>query len=208
MLRQIIWRFVRFLFWLLSDTKVYGLKNVPATGGYLLASNHLGLFDAPLVFAVITRKDCTALVAKKHQNNPIKRWLINSVHGIWINRDDPDTQAIRNVRDFLKAGGILGMAPEGTRSKTGAMQKAKTGVAYMADKAEVPIIPTAITGTYRDFQRLLKLERLKITITFGEPFSLPPVERARREECLQENTELIMHRIAVMLPEEYRGVYL
>jgi 1-acyl-sn-glycerol-3-phosphate acyltransferase len=207
MAREILWHFIRFLFWLLSDTKVYGLENIPPTGGYLLCSNHLGLFDAPLVFAMVPRKDCTALIAKKHQKNLIKRWMVNTVHGIWINREDSDTQAIRNVRDYLKTGGILGIAPEGTRSKSGAMQKAKTGAAYIADKASVPVIPTAITGTFRDFQRFLKFKRIRMTITFGEPITLPSIERSHREECLQANTDLIMYRIAAMLPPEYRGVY-
>lgn len=207
MLRKILWHFVRFVLWLLTDTKVYGLENVPATGGYLLASNHLGILDAPLVFAVIPREDLTALVAKKHQRNPILLRLVNAAHGIWINREDPDTQAIRRVRSYLKAGGLLGMAPEGMRSKTGALQTAKTGVAYIADKASVPIIPAAITGTSNGLARMVKLQRPHITITFGEPFNLPPVEPARRDENLRANTDLIMRKIAAMLPESLRGVY-
>jgi 1-acyl-sn-glycerol-3-phosphate acyltransferase len=207
MLRTLLWHFARFLFWLLSDTKAYGLENIPPTGGYILCSNHLGLFDAPLVFAVIERKDVSAIIAKKHHKNLIKRTAVNAVNGIWINRDEPDTQAIRQVRDYLKEGSLLGIAPEGTRSKTGAMQNAKTGVAFIADKAGVGIIPMAITGTHRDLTRLLKLQRLHIRITFGKPFTLPPIERSRRDECLQENTDLIMYTIASMLPPEYRGVY-
>jgi 1-acyl-sn-glycerol-3-phosphate acyltransferase len=207
MLRDMIHAVVWFLFRTLSRLRLEGMENIPPTGGYLLCSNHLGLFDAPLVFAALKRRDATALVAKKHHRNLFLRWLVNAVNGIWINREEADTQAIRKMREHMQKGGILGMSPEGTRSKTGALIPAKTGAAYMADKAGVPIIPVAITGTYQDLPRLLRLNRLEITMRAGKPFNLPPVDRRNREACLQANTDEIMCRIAVLLPPEYRGVY-
>jgi 1-acyl-sn-glycerol-3-phosphate acyltransferase len=206
-LRRIIHIIMRFLLFIIFRTKVIDKENVPGTGGYIVATNHLGTLDAPLVFASIDRQDITALVAKKHQKSPLMRFLFNAVGGIWINREEADTQAMRAALDLLKSGGMLGVAPEGTRSKTGTMIPAKTGAAYLADRAGTPVIPAAITGTYRAVWNLLRLKRPHIAIQFGKAFTLLPVNRKTREADLQRNTDEIMCRVAAMLPPEYRGIY-
>jgi 1-acyl-sn-glycerol-3-phosphate acyltransferase len=167
----------------------------------------MSILDPVLLFVYIRRKDLTALVAKKHQKNPLFRWLVDAVGGIWLNRDDPDAHAIRASRDYLQKGGLLGISPEGTRSPSGALIPAKTGVAYLADVAQVPIIPVAITGTHNGIKRAFTLQRPRFTLRFGCPFSLPPVNRRSRETDLKLNTDEIMCRIAAMLPTELYGIY-
>lgn len=206
-LRKILWITFGFLFWLLSKVEVIGIENVPKIGGGIVASNHLGIIDAPLIFYVVRRNDITALVAKKHQKNPIIRWVVEVASGIWINREEADSAAVRAARSHLQNGGLLGIAPEGTRSKTGGLNPGKTGVAYMAEKAGVPIIPAAITGTYSGMKKVLLLKRPRFTIRFGKPFILPPVDRTSRAASLVRNTDEIMCRIAVLLPPANRGVY-
>jgi 1-acyl-sn-glycerol-3-phosphate acyltransferase len=207
MLRDSISFVVTILVWLLARVETIGLENVPSQGGYILATNHMSILDPVLIFVYIRRKDLTALVAKKHQKNPLFRWLVDGVGGIWLNRDDPDAHAIRASRDYLQKGGLLGISPEGTRSPSGALIPAKTGVAYLADVAEVPIIPVAITGTHNGIQRAFTFQRPRFTLRFGCPFSLPPVDRRSRETDLKRNTDEIMCRIAAMLPAELHGVY-
>jgi len=207
MQRNTLRAIVQALFGLLSRVEVIGLENVPPRGGYILATNHLGRLDAPLVFALVERQDIRALVADKYQKDPLMRWLVKTANGIWVNREEADLQAMRAARSFLQQGGLLGIAPEGTRSHTGGLQPAKTGVAYLADKAGVPIIPAAIFGTEAALSQLLRLRRPHISIRFGEPFTLPPISRQQRDLALQENTTEIMCRIAAMLPAAYHGVY-
>jgi 1-acyl-sn-glycerol-3-phosphate acyltransferase len=207
MLRKFLHGLTNVLFKLLSKVEVYGLENVPEQGNGILVTNHIGSVDAPLVFTVIKREDITALVAKKHQKNPILRILFNAAGGIWLNREEADTHAMREVMQRLQDGWLIGIAPEGTRSKTGAMIRAKTGVAYLADRASVPVIPAGITGTYRARWGLLRLKRPHITIRFGEPFYLSPVDRKHRDEDLRRNTDEIMCRIALLIPPQYWGVY-
>jgi 1-acyl-sn-glycerol-3-phosphate acyltransferase len=192
---------------LLACVEVIDLDNVPLVGGYLVTTNHLSILDPVLVFALIQRKDVTALVAKKHQKNPIFRWVVDSVGGIWLNREEPDAHAIRASRDHLQNGGILGISPEGTRSPNGGLIPPKTGAAYLADLAHVRIIPVAITGTQNGILRALTLQRPHITVTFGKPYTLPPVSRSTRDADLARNTDEIMCRLAAMLPVEYHGVY-
>lgn len=207
MQRQTLRSIVRTLFNLFSRVEVVGLENIPSQGGCILATNHLGRLDAPLVFALVERQDITALVADTYQKNPLMRWLVTIARGIWVNREEADLQAMRAARSFLQSGGILGIAPEGTRSRTGSLQPAKTGVAYLANKSSVPIVPAAIYGTETAVGELLRLRRPQISILFGEPFTLPPITRQQRDTALQENTAEIMCRIAAMLPSKYHGVY-
>lgn len=207
LIRQSIRGIFRFLFRLLTRLRVEGKGNLPARGGYILAANHLDILDAPLVFMLLDRDDATALVAKKHQKNPFFRALVNAVHGIWLNREEADTQALRAARKHLQEGGILGIAPEGTRSPTGALIAAKTGIAYLAALADVPIVPLAVWGTENGLKRVFTLQRPVINVRIGEPFELPPLDRQYRDESLEHNTDLIMRQIANMLPPQYRGVY-
>jgi 1-acyl-sn-glycerol-3-phosphate acyltransferase len=146
-------------------------------------------------------------VAKIHRKNPFFRWMIKLMNGIWLNREEIDTRALKAARDHLKRGGMLGIAPEGTRSGTGALLQAKTGVAYLADQAEVPILPIAVSGTWKITTELLTLRRPVIEVNVGEPFSLPKVDRKEREKDLRKNTDEIMCQLAALLPPENRGVY-
>jgi 1-acyl-sn-glycerol-3-phosphate acyltransferase len=205
--RKLFCGFFRGLFRLLARVTVLGLENLPEEGGYLVASNHLGIIEVPLVFCLLSHTNVTGLVAKTHQKNPIFRWLVDKVGGIWLNREEADTRALRAATDHLKRGGVLGMAPEGTRSPTGGLIPAKTGVAYLAERARAPIVPVGISGTWRAVPKLLLLQRPRITVRFGKAFTLPPLSRENRSEGLQVNTDEIMVHIAALLPPENRGVY-
>jgi len=196
-----------FLFNLLSHVDVQGLENIPEQGGAILASNHLGRLDAPLGFCLLKRQDSTSLVADKYKQSRFFRWIVDTTGGIWINREDADLPAMRAARDLLRQGGLLGIAPEGTRSQDGKLNLAKTGVAYLADKVDVPIIPIAFYGTEKAFQELFRFRRPHIHVRFGKAFFLPPLDRKDREAGMQRNTDEIMCRIAAMLPESYRGAY-
>jgi 1-acyl-sn-glycerol-3-phosphate acyltransferase len=198
---------VRLLFKLFARVEVQGLEHIPAEGGFLLACNHFSRLDPALVFAVVDREDLTALVAEKYQRSLFFGWLVKAARGIYINREQADLSALRVAIDFLKRGGALGIAPEGTRSHTGKLMEGKTGVAYLADKAGLPVIPVAIWGTENAMQRLFHLRRPPIWMRVGQPFILDPVDRRQRAQVLQRNTEEIMCRIAALLPQQYRGVY-
>ncbi|MCJ7662414.1 MAG: 1-acyl-sn-glycerol-3-phosphate acyltransferase [Anaerolineales bacterium] len=207
-LNRLIFRWIVIvLVKLLTRTDVKGLENIPTEGGVLMTANHLSVLDAALVFMSLDRQDATGFVAKKHQSNLFYRTVVNLVDGIWLNRYEADTQALRKARTLLKNGGIFGIAPEGTRSSTGSLIPGKTGAAYLADISKVPVQPIAIFGTEGAGHRVLRLERPKIQVTFGELYSLPLVDRKDREAGFKRNTDEIMCRIAAMLPPKYRGVY-
>lgn len=211
MVRRILLVFLRSLFrllyFLLTRVRVEGLENLPASGGYIVAANHLSVLEVPLIYCLLNRDDVTGLVAKKHQKTALFRWIVDTVGGIWLNREETDTRALRTARDHLRNGGVLGISPEGTRSPTGSLMPAKAGVAFLADQADVPIVPVAVTGTWKATRKILMLQRPILRVRFGQPFRLPPLDRAERESGLRKNTDEIMSRIAALLPPEYRGVY-
>ena len=205
--RRMLQGIFRGLFRLLTRLEVSGTENIPLEGGFIFSTNHLSVIDPPLIFGWLKRDDATTLVADKHYKNLFYRWLLNSVDGIWINREETDFKALRAARNHLEEGGVLGIAPEGTRSPTGALIQGKTGVAYLADKAKVPVLPAAITGTESAIKEVFKLQRPRLTFQIGELLYLPPVDRKNRDVALKRNTDELMCHIAAMLPDQYRGVY-
>lgn len=193
---------------LIARVELRGAENIPASGGCILAANHLGRLDVALVYYVIPRNDIILIIAEKYQKYRLARWLAHKFNVLFINRHNADFAAVRAVLKRLQSGQVLAIAPEGTRSKSGKLLPGQPGACYLASKANVPIIPIAATGA-QDANVLAHLKRLRrphITITIGEPFSLPPLQ-GNRETQLQTNTDEIMCRIAALLPPEYRGHY-
>jgi 1-acyl-sn-glycerol-3-phosphate acyltransferase len=182
-----------------------GLENFPAPP-YILAINHLSVFDTPVLLTICPHT-IRALTAAKHKRNPIYAPLLAIMGSIWVRRGEVDRHALREALDVLKQGGVLGLAPEGTRARgTYALQEGKTGTAYLATRADVPIVPVGLAGTEQIKDNLPRLRRTYVRAVVGKPFRLPESGRVRGQK-LHEYTDLIMHRIAELLPEEYRGVY-
>ena len=206
-MRKLLRRALCVLFRVFTRLSVTGIENLPLSNSCLLTGNHLGIIDGLLVFSLIQRDDATGLAALKHRNNPIIRFIVDSVGGIWIDRTRTDFHALKEARKHLNQGGLLGIAPEGTRSESHALIEAKQGVAFLADKSNAVVIPVGITGSENSLKKILTLQRPKISVTIGEPYQLPPIDRRDRERSLAENTDEIMCRIAALLPETYRGYY-
>jgi 1-acyl-sn-glycerol-3-phosphate acyltransferase len=207
MKRKNLQSLVRFLIRLLTHTEYIDLENIPETGGVIIAINHLHYLDTPVVFVNPRRSDITALVTTKYQKNFFMKWFTESAEGIWINRDIADFTAIRKASRALAEGLAVGIAPEGTRSKTAQLQEGKPGTIMLAAKTHAPIVPVGITGTENAFKKILRLRHPKITVRFGEAFTIPEFEQGERSADLKYWTDELMRRIAELLPEGYRGVY-
>lgn len=213
MSKKIIYSILRFiiriLMRLVARVEVDGMQNLPASGGYIVVANHLGRMDIPLVYDLLDRDDVILLVAEKYRKYGIVRWLVKKVDALWLERFSADLRALRNTLARLKAGGVLVIAPEGTRSPTGALLPGKAGAGYLAAKSGLPLLPVAVTGTEDALvkSQLKRFKRLRITVRIGTLFQAPALEGRNREAALQEITDEIMCRIAALLPEAYRGVY-
>src|SRR5512137_660562 len=207
-----ITRFViRFLLRLLTRIEVHGVENVPTSGNFVIACNHLGLVDALVPFYVLDNNNLVLLVGEKWEKVAILRWLGRQLNFIFVDRFNPDIKAIREVITRMKQGEVLVITPEGTRSKVGYLIEGKPGVSYLAAKAGYPLLPVAISGSFDEsfFGQLKRLHRPHITVNIGPLFNLPPLPSGSqgRDEALKADTDEIMCRIAALLPEEYRGFY-
>jgi 1-acyl-sn-glycerol-3-phosphate acyltransferase len=199
----------KFLMSTLCEVHVYGRENVPPYGAYFIAMNHVDTLDAPLI-VVFWPDHPEGLTASKNFNDPFLGTLMRMYGAISLkNRSEYDREALTQGLAVIKAGSPLVVAPEGTRRRHPGMQTAKPGIAFLAIKANVPIVPVGITGTETWIPSWKKFRRPKISLTIGQPFRLPaePVTPGNRRAKINEYTTLIMTRIAQLLPLEYRGVY-
>jgi 1-acyl-sn-glycerol-3-phosphate acyltransferase len=208
-MRYILRTIIRLLFDIIARVDVNGVEYVPAEGNFVIATNHLGIVDAPLAFYALDRWDLFVLIGEKWEQNSFLRWLGKYFNFIYIDRFNPDIKALRKVMALMDEGKNLVIAPEGTRSRVGSLIEGKPGVSYLATRLGQPIVPVAISGTEDKviLDNLKHLRRSHIVLQAGPTFTLPPLPHKNRDEVLKQYTDEIMCHIAAMLPEKYRGVY-
>ena len=202
----LISKIVRFLLFFLARLEIRGLEHALDKGPDLLITNHLHWLDPPVIMAVYPYRGYV-FAAEKWEVHWILGPLMRSVGAIFVQRGEVDRRALRKAMAVLKGGGIMGLAPEGTRSKTGALQRGRSGAAYLAFRAGVPLVPIVTGGQERDFSDLRRFKRPTIHVAVGPPFEPPKVKGKASAAQVGEFSEEIMYRIAAMLPPEYRGVY-
>jgi len=200
---------IRLLYRLVTRVEVIGAEHVPASGGMVAVTNHVGRLDAGIPYCLLDRPDIIMLVAEKYRQMALWRWLARALDGVWVDRFNADLAAVRTCLRRLKKGGVLVIAPEGTRSTTGNLIPARSGAGFLAAKAGVPILPTAVTGTEDAVvrARLKRLRRVEVLVRFGAAFQLPPRPDLDPQARLQAYDDEIMCRIAALLPPERRGAY-
>jgi 1-acyl-sn-glycerol-3-phosphate acyltransferase len=185
--------FFHIIFKILFRLEIIGRENIPKNGPLIVASNHASLLDPPLVGTASTRK--VYFMAKEELFVPILGSIYKSLGAFPVKRGASDRTAIKCALNLLKTDKVLGIFPEGTRSKTGKLGHAGSGTLGLAGKFKVPIIPTAVIGSN------LKLQKSfwpKIKVVFGKPIFFPN-DRVVDKELLQEMTDEMMHEIGQML---------
>ncbi len=208
--RKILRWILKVFTWLLMRTllhvTVFGRQYFPKTGPMLIVTNHLG--DADGIVGLAFCKAPFDLLGKVELYDiPIFGRLLNWYGTIWVHRGQPDRRALRAALDGLAAGRMIAIAPEGRESLTGALEEGTDGAAYIALKADVPILPVVLTGTENQqiYANLKKFHRARVTLTAGPPFRLSKTGNRRAD--IQNGTQVIMKTLAQMLPPGYQGVY-
>ncbi len=200
---------IRWLFKIISHIKVTGLENIPRGTPYVVAINHVSIFDPPLVLSLWPEM-LEAVGAVDVFDKPLQGDLLRIYGVIPVHRGEYDRVLIDTMLAILRSGRPLMIAPEGGRSHGAGLRQAKPGVAYILDEARVPVVPVALVGTTDDvLQRALHLHRPLLELRVGKPFTLPPLAGtgAARRAARQANADIVMQHIAALLPPEYRGVY-
>ncbi|MBM3144735.1 MAG: 1-acyl-sn-glycerol-3-phosphate acyltransferase [Chloroflexi bacterium] len=196
--RRVVKAILQFLYWFISDLEFIGPENLPKEGPVVLACNHVTNYDVVPMQLSIPRTLFYMAKEELHRN-PIMDSILRKCGAFPVYRGAKDEWAKRHAEKVLEHGQVLGMFPEGTRSRGRGLKTAKTGVARIALKAHCPIVPMAVVGTHKMFENFPR--RTKITVSIGEPIYPRP------DEGPLELTDRVMFAIAGMLPPELRGVY-
>lgn len=184
------------------------LDKIPANGPAILASNHTTNLEGPIYYALLRGRKRTALGKLELWKNPLTRFLMQVWHIIPINRAGTDRRALRRALKSLERGEFLGIAPEGTRSTDGALQRGRAGAAMIALEADVPIIPMVQWGVQDIAKNIRRFRRTRVYIAVGLPFRVRlPEQRRPTAGELRRIADEIMYQIAVIMPEDYRGYY-
>jgi 1-acyl-sn-glycerol-3-phosphate acyltransferase len=202
---RILYEALRFLiiivFSLVARIRLRKRYNIPRKGPYIIAANHLSWTDIPLVPLFVPGK--VVYMAKEEAFYSKVGWLVRFLGAFPIKRGEADRQSLRAAETQLKNGKTFIIFPEGTRSKTRTMKKALAGLGLIALRAGVPVLPVAIWGS----ENALRKFGAEITISYGEPVVFKPKGNRITREDIDNATDEVMHRIAAMLPPQYRGVY-
>lgn len=207
--RPVLKAVIRGIFHVLGRVKITGKENIPYGTPYVAAMNHVSIFDPPFVGA-FWPENMEIIGASDVFEKPGQGQLLRAYGVIPVHRGDYDRSLFAKIVSVIEAGYPLLIAPEGGRSHVTAMRRAKPGIAYIVEKTRVPVLPVGIVGTTEDyFKRAMRREKPPLEMRIGKPIILPEitVKGKDKHEARQENSDLVMHHLAGLLPEEYRGVY-
>ena len=197
---------VRALAKILLKLEVVGLENVPPEGPLILAITHTNFLD-PALAAAVMRRELVIMSKVENFQHPIFGILVRIYGAFPVRRGEVDRRAIRRSLEVLAGGEALLMAPEGTRSGDGRLQKGHAGMTFIALRADAPILPMAITGGERFWANLAKLHRTPVRIVIGKAFRFSAGQKKVGREIVSKMTEEGMYQLASLLPPERRGVY-
>jgi 1-acyl-sn-glycerol-3-phosphate acyltransferase len=199
----------RLLFYAIAKITITGKENIPYGKPYMVAINHVSLYDPPFVLSLwpemLEAMGASDIWKKKGQNI-----LVDWYGGIKVHRGEYDRNVIDVVLNVFDSGYPLIIAPEGGRTHRPGMRRAMPGIAFILERARVPVVPVGVVGTTDDFaKKAFSFKRPSLEMHIGKPFFFPPIEGSgqQRREARQRNADLLMGHIAALLPEEYRGVY-
>ncbi|HXD01423.1 MAG TPA: lysophospholipid acyltransferase family protein [Verrucomicrobiae bacterium] len=201
------WSFYRCLFATYFRWRVYNPERVPLTGPVVLASNHQSFLDPPLVGSGVKR-DINYMARKSLFNNPIAAWALHAVNAVPVDRDGGGAAGLKAILDRLKAGGGIVLFPEGTRSKDGNLQPARSGIGLVVAKSTAPVVPIRVFGTFdAQWKRLKLLRPPRVAIKYGRPLLFEKLRaeakdcsKIRLKEIYQEIADEIMVEISRMEP--------
>ncbi len=201
-----LWRIgfppVRAIVNAIVPVQLQGRENLPGAGGYLLVSNHISWLDPPMLeFAL---GEPIRFMAKREVFAvPVIGFVLRAIGNFPIRRGESDRRALETALRVLAAGQPVGFFPEGTRSKDGCLRRAKPGIALLARRSGVPVVPVAVMGTRH--ARISLGRRTRVLVRVGAPIAASELVAAGTND--QAVADAIMRRVAGLLPEAMRGAY-
>ena len=196
-MRNFFYAIIRFLFNLVTYTwlgmQVAGEEHIPEKGAFIVASNHASFFDPPLIGTAMRHHLIHFMAKEELFHNPLMGWFLRYVGTFPVHRGRVDRKALVEALRVLKQGCVLGIFPEGTSRDQGKLGKFHEGMAAIAIRAQVPVLPTAVINS-----RHLPHKQGPVRVVFGEPV-LPPVlsrqDKEKERDIIHQFSEDIRSRI-------------
>lgn len=174
----------------LYKIETIGLENFPKDGGVLICSNHIDNFDPPVV-GITSPRPVYFMAKEELFSVPVLGKIVPHLNAFPVKRGMSDREALRKGLNILKEGKVLGLFPEGTRSKTGEIGKGLAGAGFFALRTDAKVIPCAIIGPYKSFR--------KLKVVYGKP--IPMDELRTSKASAEETTDIIMNAISELIKE-------
>jgi 1-acyl-sn-glycerol-3-phosphate acyltransferase len=203
------WSFFRAMFAVYFRWSVFNPERVPLTGGVILASNHASFLDPPLVGSGLHR-DINYLARESLFRFPGIGALLRSWNSVPVDRDGGGAAGLKTILERLLAGGAIILFPEGTRTKDGKLQPARSGIGLTVIKSDAVVIPVRVFGTFEAYGKNHRFPRpKKVSVKYGEPMRFEKLRaeakdcsKPRLKEIYQEVADEIMAAIAKLEPRE------
>ena len=203
------WCFFRLMYATYFHWRVFNAERVPLTGGVILAANHASFLDPPLVGCGLHRQ-INFLARASLFRYPGAGWLLRNWNSVPVERDGGGAAGLKAILDRLLAGGGIILFPEGTRTRDGRLQPARSGIGLIVIKSQAPIVPVRTFGTFEAYGRNQKFPRpKKVAVKYGEPMRFETLRaeakncsKARLKEIYQLIADEIMAAIAKLEPRE------
>ena len=207
--QRIVLAIIKLLLKPLLSWKVEGRENMPLDGSLIVVANHVHLAD-PILLQLSFPRWLGFMAKQELFRYPLVGFAIRWTQSFSIRRQGTigdKRKAIKQARDMLRGGMVLGMFPEGKRNRNGKLLPGKSGVAVIASQTGTPLLPVGIIGTEKLKGIRWLWKRPRIIINIGHPFNLPSIETRLTRGQTRLLTGLIMNKIAALLPADNRGVY-
>lgn len=202
----LVYAFSRFCLWLglkiWNRYQAIGVEHVPVQGGVIIASNHASFLDPPLAGCALSGRYVRFLARDSLFRNRLGAWWARNVGVVSIDRNRGDLAAFKAALSVLRSGGALCLFPEGTRTLDGNLQAVKGGIGFLIMKANVPVVPVYIEGSFAAFPKGAGWIRpVRIIVRCGRPIGLDEFQRlGTGKEVYHKAAELVMAKIAALQP--------
>ena len=183
------------------------LEQVPRQGPLILVTNHVNILEVPIIYIHLHPRPVNGMVLGARWRNRLLGWLLDIVEAVPLHRGEANFAGLRKGIELLKAGRILIISPEGTRSGHGRLQEAFAGFIPLALSAQAPLLPVAYFGSEHWKENVRRLRRTDFHIAVGKPFKLRSPQVRLDPALRQKIVDEVMYQIAALLPPQYRGVY-
>lgn len=209
------WLFFRAVYTFYFGWRVCNPERVPLKGPVILASNHASFLDPPLVGAGIKR-GINYLARESLFRFPLLGWILHQWQVVPVDRDGGGAKGLKAILDRLLAGGAIILFPEGTRTRDGRLQPARSGIGLTVIKSTAPVVPVRVFGTFEAYNRTMKFPKpfKKVAVKYGTPMLFERLRaeaktcsKQRLKQIYQEVADQIMSAITTLEPFEDRALF-